>query len=181
MMKKPVIPVTVCSMFLLAVLLFPLNGCAVFGRPPLPPLVIPAAPPVLLIPGTYAYFAPDVSDDLLFFGGFWYRPFREGWYRASYYNGPWSFVPRNSVPGVLVNLPPGFRNVPAESRRIPYDELQMNWRTWERERYWDKPEKVEKPKVEKPKKQVKSSKKKRIKRKQIVRPDDKGQRREQAR
>jgi hypothetical protein len=146
--KKSLLVMMAYGLLLSIVLLFPLNGCAFFGGPPLPPLVIPVPPPVLLIPGTYAYFAPDVSDDLIFFAGFWYRPFREGWYRASYYNGPWTFVPRDSVPGVLVNLQPGFRNVPSESPRIPYDELQMNWRNWEREKHWDKP--LKPAKVSKP-------------------------------
>lgn len=85
---RPLLTMTVYGLFLPAVLLIPLMGCAGWRTPPLPPLVVPVPPPVFLIPGTYAYFAPDVDVDLIFFGGFWYRPYGGRWYRASYYNGP---------------------------------------------------------------------------------------------
>lgn len=47
-----------------------------------------APPPLVVIPGTYAYFAPEASVDILFYGGYWYRPYGGGWYRAAGYNGP---------------------------------------------------------------------------------------------
>jgi hypothetical protein len=107
--------------------------------PPLPLLVIPAPPPVFLIPGTYAYFAPDVDADLFFCDGYWYRPHGGGWYRSSRYSGPWGFVSPKRVPGVLIHLPPGYRNVPPGHQRIPYGQLRKNWKTWERHKHWDKP------------------------------------------
>jgi DNA-binding transcriptional LysR family regulator len=51
-------------------------------------------------------------------------------------NGPWVYVAPASVPYVLLHVPPDFRA--REYQRIPYGELNRNWRTWERGRYWEK-------------------------------------------
>jgi hypothetical protein len=103
-----------------------------------PAVVIPAPPAVMVIPGTYVYFIPDVEADMLFYGGWWYRPYRGYWYRARGYNGPWVHVGVSRVPSVVINVPPHFRNVPPGHTRIPYGQLKKNWRTWERERHWDR-------------------------------------------
>jgi hypothetical protein len=121
------------------VLFLPVAGNAGLPAPPLPPLLIPVPPPVVLIPGTYAYFAPDVDADLIFYGGYWYRPYKGGWYRASHYNGPWRTIRRKKVPGVLINLPPGYQKVRHGHHLIPYTHLEKNWKTWERNKHWDKP------------------------------------------
>lgn len=102
----------------------------------LPPLVFAAPPPVVVIPGTYAYFCPEAAVDIFFYHGYWYRPYEGRWYRAAGYNGPWVFVAPASVPYVLLHVPPDFRT--REYRRIPYGELNRNWRAWERGRYWEK-------------------------------------------
>lgn len=122
---------------LLSLILLPLCSEARLPLPPLPPLLIPVPPPVVVIPGTYAYFAPGVTEDLLFFQGHWYRPHQGAWYRASDYKGPWAFVPAPQVPRVLITLTPGFR-AKAGNGEIPHDQLRKNWRTWERERHWDR-------------------------------------------
>lgn len=102
-----------------------------------PSLVLPAPPFLYVIPGTYAYFAADVDVDIFFYQGFWYRPHLGRWYRAHEYNGPWSIIVTNRVPVVLRKLPPAYRRVsPAD--RLPHDDVRKNWRTWERERYWDR-------------------------------------------
>lgn len=105
---------------------------------PPPPLVISAPPPVFVIPGTYVYFAPDVAVDLFFYHGYWYRPYRGYWYRSTSYNGKWYHVAPNRVPSVVLNLPPHFRQVPAGHHHIPYVQLKKNWKTWEKERYWER-------------------------------------------
>jgi hypothetical protein len=138
-MKQKILVTFASSLILSAMIFCPVASNAGLPRPPLPPLVIPAPPPVFLIPGTYAYFAPDVDADLFFYGGFWYRPYGGRWYRAPHYRGPWGFVGMRRVPGVLINLPPGYRNVPPGHERIPYGHLKRNWKTWERERHWDRP------------------------------------------
>lgn len=107
--------------------------------PPVP-LVIPAPPPLVLIPGTYAYAAPDVEADILFFQGYWYRPYHDGWYRSDSYNGRWVLVPQRRVPMVLQQLPPNWRQAPPGHQRIPYGQVKKNWRQWEREKHWDRAE-----------------------------------------
>jgi hypothetical protein len=89
------------------------------------------------IPGTYAYFVPGIGVDVLFYGGYWYRPFGTRWYRAVSYNGPWIFTPGPMVPRVLVTLPHDWRRVRPGYRPIPHAELHRNWERWERERHWE--------------------------------------------
>ena len=130
---------------LFLILCVPMSGMAgppvppVPPAPPLPGLVVPASPSLVLIPGTVVYFPPDVNSDLVFYHGFWYRPYQGRWYRAAHFNGPWGFVALRKVPRVLINLPAGYRSSPGRER-IPYGRLKRNWRAWERDRHWDKVE-----------------------------------------
>ena len=99
----------------------------------LPPLVIPAPPVVAVIPGTDVYFCPDIAMDVFFYDGYWYRSYNGGWYSAVGYNGPWGYV---------ANVPPVFFHLPGDYRvggyqRIPYADLNRNWRAWQRDRYWE--------------------------------------------
>ena len=107
---------------------------------PLPVVVLPAPPAVVLIPGTYAYFVPDIDFDLVFYGGYWYRPHRGMWYRAGDYGGPWVHIDIGRVPNVLINLPPDYRHVPPGYERIPHGHLKSHWKQWEKDRHWDKHE-----------------------------------------
>ncbi len=102
--------------------------------PPPPPYEFSAPPSVAVIPGTYAYVVPGV--DIVFYHGFWYRPYAGRWFWASSYNGPWVFLPPPRVPRVLLGLPPGFYHVPHGYPIIPYAQFHSNWGRWERERYW---------------------------------------------
>jgi hypothetical protein len=104
---------------------------------PLPGFVFPGPPAVVLIPGTYVYAVPDVDVDIVFFQGYWYRPHRDYWYRSASYNGPWGVIAHKRVPAAIIGLPPGYRHVPPGHQRIPYGHLKKNWKTWERQRYWD--------------------------------------------
>ncbi len=100
-----------------------------------------AAPPeMVVIPGTYVYYAPGADVDILFYQGFWYRPYEGRWYRARAYNGPWAFVESGRVPGALIGLPHDYRHGYAEQRRIPYRDFNRNWKRWEKDRYWEKDE-----------------------------------------
>ena len=105
--------------------------------PPPPVYEIPAPPEVVPVPGTYVYYAPGLSVDILFYHGAWYRPFGGRWYRARFYNGPWVFLPPPRVPQELVMLPPNYRHTWYGHARVPYGELKRNWARWERERYWE--------------------------------------------
>jgi hypothetical protein len=103
---------------------------------PPPAYSFSSTPEVAVIPGTYAYVVPDIGVDILFYQGYWYRPYAGRWFFALSYNGPWVFLAPHRVPHVLLSLPPGYRRIPPGYHRIPYRELQTNWRRWEDERHW---------------------------------------------
>lgn len=105
---------------------------------PLPGLVIPAPPPMTVIPGTYVYYPPDVSAEIYFYQGYWYRPYEGRWYLATGYNGPWRGIAIGRVPRPLLSLPPHYRTMPGYER-VPYADVKRNWRGWERNRHWDRP------------------------------------------
>ncbi len=105
--------------------------------PPPPPLVIPTPPPVMVIPNTYVYFAPEVDADILFYQGYWYRPYKGHWYKSVDYKGSWGYIGPDRVPPALLHLPPNFRHVPPGHQHIPHGQLKKNWKTWEKERHWD--------------------------------------------
>ncbi len=105
---------------------------------PLPGLGIAAPPAMMVIPGAYIYFAPDVETDLFFYRGYWYRPYRGEWYYSAEFSGPWGRVAIGNVPSPLVNLPPDYRQVPTGHERMPYGMVKKNWKRWEEERYWDR-------------------------------------------
>lgn len=110
---------------------------------PLPPLVIPAPPALVVIPGTYVYYPPDVATDIFFYQGYWYRPYGGRWYRAVRYNGPWITTGVGRVPRAVIGVPVGFRHRPVIHERVPYHHVRKHWRTWERDRHWDRHEKRE--------------------------------------
>ena len=105
--------------------------------PPLPRFVFPAPPVVVVVPETYMYVVPEIEVDIVFYQGYWYRPHSDRWYRASSYNGPWDLLSAGQVPGSFKTLPPGFRSVKPEHPRIPYQNVEVNWKKWEQERHWD--------------------------------------------
>ena len=105
---------------------------------PLPSVVIPAPPAVVLIPATYVYFVPDVSVDIFFYHGYWYRPHHGHYYRATSYNGPWVTIAPRAVPRTIMYVPADFRGVPPGHQRIQHRDLMKNWDTWEKEKHWDR-------------------------------------------
>ena len=111
-------------------------GVSVHVDIPLPRLFIPLPPPLVVIPGTYAYYPPDVEADIFFYHGYWYRPYQDRWYLSADYNGPWRFTER--VPRVLRGLPPTYRHHGPAREHMPYGTVRENWRSWEKERHWDR-------------------------------------------
>ena len=99
-----------------------------------------AAPPdVVVIPGTYVYMVPDSNVDVLFYEGYWWRPYEGRWYRSSDYNGQWNYIETRSIPGGLRALPQDYRHrISPREERIPHRDLQRNWKKWEQEKYWDR-------------------------------------------
>jgi len=114
----------------------------------LPPLIVFAAPPeVIVIPETYVYVVPEIEEDIFFYNGWWWRLWEGRWYRSRDYSSGWVYY--RSVPSFYVLIPSGWRTDYREHRwgghqwnyqRIPYEQLQHNWRGWQKSRHWEKQE-----------------------------------------
>lgn len=92
-----------------------------------PPVVFAPPPAVVLVPGSRVYFVPDFDVDIFYYGGYWWSPRGERWYRAREYNGPWRTIPRASVPRPVYRVPGDYRHAYAKERHIPYGQ-------WKKER-----------------------------------------------
>ena len=142
-MKKQRLVFLGVGLLLFVAAVFPVQGYAgvnVSVGINLPAFTFAAPPPMVAIPGTYAYFAPEADVDIVFYHGYWYRPYEGRWYRARGYNGPWGYIAPARVPRVLIELPPDYRHVYAGHERIHYGDFHKNWRRWEKDRYWEKNE-----------------------------------------
>ncbi len=107
----------------------------------LPPAYVVAAPPdVVEIPGTYVYAVPDPAVNILFYHGYWWRPYEGHWYRSARYDRGWAYVRSERVPRAVIDLPHDYHNHFGNGPRIAHDDLRRNWRGWERDRHWDRHE-----------------------------------------
>jgi len=108
-----------------------------------PPIVVAEPPEVVLVPRSRVYFVPDPHVDVFFYGGYWWSPRGERWYRSRAYNGPWGVVERRRVPRDVIVVPRDFRGRFERERRIPYGQ-------WKKEhKQWDKAERKERKRDEK--------------------------------
>jgi len=113
---------------------------------PLPPPIVFAAPPELIVlPDTYVYVAPDIDVDFYFWNGWWWRFWEGRWYRSRYYNRGWGYY--NNVPSFYFDVDPGWRGYYRDHNwhghrwnyeRIPDRRLQQNWSTWQKDRHWER-------------------------------------------
>ena len=105
----------------------------------LPAVRFAAPPDVVVIPGTYVYMVPDIDADVLFYQGYWWRPYEGHWYRSGDYKGPWRSIGARSIPAGLRALPQDYRHRLASGHeRIHFGDVQRNWKQWEKEKHWDK-------------------------------------------
>ena len=105
----------------------------------LPAIRFAAPPDVVVIPGTYVYMVPDIDVDILFFQGYWWRPYEGHWYRSRNYKGSWRYVEPRRIPVGLRELPPDYRHrLSPEYQRVPHRDVQRNWKKWEKEKHWDR-------------------------------------------
>ncbi len=114
--------------------------------PPLPPPIVFAAPPeVVVIPETNVYVAPDIDVDLFFWSGWWWRLWEGRWYRSHYYNRAWAYY--DDVPSFYFDVDPGWRGHYRDHNwyghrwnyeRIPNKRLQQNWKSWQDNRRWER-------------------------------------------
>jgi hypothetical protein len=51
-----------------------------------PPIVFAAPPELIVLPETYVYVVPNADMDIFFYQGWWWRPWEGRWYRSRYYN-----------------------------------------------------------------------------------------------
>ncbi|HPB37057.1 MAG TPA: hypothetical protein PK125_02735, partial [Syntrophorhabdus sp.] len=91
------------------------------------------------------YVAPGIAVDLFFWNGWWWRPWRGGWYRSRYYDRGWGYY--SSVPSFYYDVDPGwrgyYRNRSWRGHRwnyepIRYRYLRENWKRWHDNRYWER-------------------------------------------
>ena len=110
-----------------------------------PPIVFSAPPEVIVLPETYVYAVPDIDADMYFYNGWWWRLWDGRWYRSRFYASGWSYYQR--VPSFYTGIPSGWRNDYREHRweghqwnyrRIPQQQVQRNWRSWEKNKHWEK-------------------------------------------
>lgn len=74
-----------------------------------PPVVVTATPTWSLIPGTAAYFSPEIEADVYLHGGVWYYRVDGVWFMGPSHTGPWKVTPGASVPETLTRIPPAWR------------------------------------------------------------------------
>ncbi len=111
-----------------------------------PPIAFGGPPDVIVMPDTnYVYVVPDIDDDMFFWDGSWWRLWNGRWYRSYSYDGNWAYY--ENVPVFYYDVDPGWRGYYRDHnwyghqwnyQRIPQQQLQKNWRTWNRNQYWEK-------------------------------------------
>src|SRR5512139_154814 len=111
-----------------------------------PPVVFTEPPAVIVLPDTYyVYVVPDMSVDIFFWNGWWWRPWEGRWYRSRYYDRGWIYY--NNVPRFYYDVDPGWRGYYRSNNWyghrwnhewIPNRQLQQNWNTWNNNRYWER-------------------------------------------
>lgn len=115
------------------------------GFPLPPPIVFPAPPAVVALPGSYVYVVPDVREDIFFYDGWWWRPWQGRWYRSNHYDRGWGYY--DSVPHFYFNVDRGWRKFYREHNwhgqrwsyeRIPQKRLHKHWKSWKNDRYFEK-------------------------------------------
>ena len=105
----------------------------------LPAVRFAAPPDVVVIPGTYVYVVPDNDVDVLFYQGYWWRPYEGHWYSSDDYNGPWSYIEPGKIPRELRALPQDYRHrLSPGYERISHGDVKRHWKQWEKEKHWDR-------------------------------------------
>ncbi len=114
---------------------------------PLPPAITFAAPPsVIVLPGANdVYVVPEIAADVFFWNGWWWRMWDGRWYRSHYYDRGWHYYKR--VPSFYYGVDPNWRAFYRDHaweghrwnyERIPYGQLQQNWKNWHTTQHWEK-------------------------------------------
>jgi hypothetical protein len=136
------------TLFLALVLVLPvptMAGVNVSVGISLPPIVFGGPPELVVIPETNVYSVPSVDADIYFYGGWWWRPWEGQWYRSRNYDSGWGHY--RGRPSFYGRVPSDWRNNYRENRwkgnpwnqqKVPHQQVQKNWRNWERNKHWEK-------------------------------------------
>lgn len=108
-----------------------------------PPVVVSEPPELVLVPNSNVYFVPEYNFDLFYYGGYWWSPRGDRWYRSRAYNGPWRIVSRRVIPVPVYRVPGDYRRVYVRERRIPYRQWNREWRDHDRGRHRERGERWE--------------------------------------
>ncbi|MBI5805329.1 hypothetical protein HZA73_04720 [candidate division TA06 bacterium] len=106
----------------------------------IPVVRISSDPLMTVIPGTYIYFITESSEDIFFYQGYWWRPYKGRWHRANGFNGPWTFVKPGRVPPGMLKLPSSWRNLPPGHPSLKHSQVKNSWKQWEKEKHWNRKE-----------------------------------------
>jgi len=98
-----------------------------------PPIVVAQPPEVVMIPGSQVHFVPDPQIDVFFYGGYWWSPRGDRWYRARAYNGPWGVMERSRVPRAVIYVPRDYRSRYGNGKHVPYGQWKKEQSRWDRE------------------------------------------------
>ena len=102
-------------------------------------------PSLVVIPGTYVYAMTDVTDDIYFHVGWWWRLWDGRWYKSRHYDRGWSHY--RGVPVFYREVDPRWRDFyrhrrwnghPWECERIPAPRVQSDWHRWQDARHWER-------------------------------------------
>lgn len=88
---------------------------------------LPGPPALVVVPGSPVYYAPRAPANVFFYG-YQYWVFTNGWYVGPTWNGPWTAVAPAYVPVPILRIPIAYYRVPPRE-----------WRAWRRDRppRWD--------------------------------------------
>jgi hypothetical protein len=98
-----------------------------------PPIVVAEPPALVMIPHSQVHYVPDPQIDVFFYGGYWWSPRGERWYRARAYNGPWGVIERGRVPRAVAYMPRDYRTRYERERHIPYGQWKKDRSRWDRQ------------------------------------------------
>jgi hypothetical protein len=77
-----------------------------------PPIVLTAPPPLVVVPGMPIYYAPDVQANLFVYKGRYYTVANGVWSMAPAYNGPWAVIQIGKVPPPVLSVPVEYYKIP---------------------------------------------------------------------
>jgi hypothetical protein len=110
------------------------------GDPTPPSQFVVQEPELVVVPSgnTEVYMVPN-TPGVYFHGGRWYRHHHGVWFGADSYNAPWVIIAPAVVPSFVVDISPAYAlYLPPSYHRIHYRDFHSNWRTWDRERHWNR-------------------------------------------